>query len=331
MKGSCRLIVVLMCSSMIAGAPFAAVGAGVPFPPSGLMIQATPTQPANDPPPIGPPGNDGLLSGMSPANYRIPSGWSLVAKQDFEGSKPGNETWGSWDGEVNGNRPHSGSKSIEGNYRNDQADAHWALAPGAIGNFTEVYLSFYEYIDTAALFNDEMFLAKFAVSSPTYQEVLADWFWATKNGSLAYNGLEATLYVLPQGSRSARLGPKSAAVPRGSWIQWEMHYRPNTPGSSNGFYRIYRNGVLYTSAENADLNASVDMSNCMVQVGGVYTRLVWMTDYPTCSSCSPAPGDGTDYCTGSKGWVGQSFSSPVCGPSQPSFKRYFDDIIVLKR
>ena len=329
MKGKFKFLVALFCSATTIGMPMSALAAGAPNPPSGLAIGLG--SPPPPPTPIEPPGNEGLLSGMTPGSYSIPSGWSLVVKQDFEGSQPGNENWGSFDGDVTSTRPHSGSRSIEGTYRNDQADAHWSLAPGNIGSFNEVYLSFYEYVDTAAVFNDEFFLAKFSVSGPTYQEVLADWFWAEKSGSLAYNGTEATLYVLPQGSRSARLAGKTATIPKGSWVQWEMHYRPNTGGNSNGFYRIYRNGVLYTSVENANLNASVSMADCLVQVGGVYTRLVWMTDYPNCSSCSSAPGEGTDYCTGYKGWVGQSFSSPVCGPSQASFKRYFDDIIVLKR
>jgi hypothetical protein len=215
------------------------------------------------------------------------------------------------------------------------------LEEGYVGSFSEIYVSWYEYIESQALFNDEIFLAKFAVTSPVYQEVLADWYWAESSRSTfssSFNGAYATLYIIPQGPRDARIAGRKDAVPKGSWVQWEIHYRPNTSGSSNGFYRIYKDGRLYLSAENADVNGDTSMNNTMVMLGGTYTKLVWMENYPTCTVCSTKPGgnseNGTDACTLYKGWNGQSFSNPKCAPIDPplpSFKRYFDDIIIMKK
>jgi hypothetical protein len=280
------------------------------------------------------------LTGMTPSNYSLPTDWSVVRTQNFEGSCPSGEECGVWGATMTTTRPHTGNRSLQGTYAGDQSSAEWILDEGVIGSFTEVYLSFYEYIESQALFNDEIFLAKFAVTSPVYQEVLADWYWAESSGSSfspSFNGPYATLYIIPQGPRDARLAGKKAAVPKGSWVQWEIHYRPNTPGNTDGFFRIYKDGSSYLSVENADTNSNVDMTSMMIMVGGTYTKLVWMEDYPTCTVCSTKPGgdseNGTDACTLYKGWNGQLFSNPVCSPtdpSLPSFKRYFDDIIVMK-
>ena len=265
---------------------------------------------------------------MTPGNYKLPAGWSMVRATDFEGTKPVGETWAIWQGSVQTDRSHTGAKSIGGQYSADQNDVSWRLSSNQIGTFTEVYLSFYEYIESQALFNDEFFLARFAVSDP-FQEVLADWYWAP-----GFNKPNATLYVVPQGVRTWRGGAKSATVPKGAWHQWEIHYRPNTSGASNGFYRVYLDGTLFTSVENANLNGTRSMANMSIHVGGTYTKLVWMTDHPTCSKCSSKPGEGTDYCTASMKWSGQPFSNPKCAmidPPFPSFKRHFDDIIVMKK
>ena len=282
---------------------------------------------AQDPPvPITPPGNDGLLSGMTPGNYKIPSGWSLVRAQDFEGACPAGEWCGRWSGSVTTTKPHTGSRSVEGTYSNDQNDTGWSLEEGYIGSLKEVYISFYEFIDSTARFNDEFYLAHFAVNSPSLQEVVLDWFWAP-----SFNSTTATLYSVSQGVQYNRVLGKTDTVPTGTWVQWEIHYRPNTSGNSDGFMRVYKNGSLYTSAENVNINGTYSMNNMFVQAGGLYTLLSWSKNYPTCTTAGSSIGDGTDYCMGSQGWWGQSFSSPQLHPPLSNFKRYIDDIILLKR
>jgi len=277
-----------------------------------------------------------LLTGQTPGSYSLPSGWSLVRATDFEGTKPAGEAWELWDASIQTDRTHMGTKSLGGTYSRGQADVAWRLWGSSVGSYSEIYLSFYEYIESQALFNDELFLARFGIDTP-FQEVLVDWYWAYNPPETnSFNGTNAALYAVPQGVQSERYQITGGAVPKGSWVQWEIHYRPNTPGSNNGFIRVYKNGSMVGSAENVNLNGTVDMNSADVQVGGVYTKAVWMMDYPTCSvpsGCSTNPGNGMDMCTNEHGWAGQSFSSPVCNPIDPplaSFKRYYDDIIVMK-
>lgn len=339
MKSRKKVLIALLCSILIAGTPLGSMAADkTPSPPSilGITSGTVPSDPVPPdpvpPPPVTPPGEDGLLSGMTPGSYTIPSGWSLVRTQDFEGTKPSGESWGMSDGDVNSVSPHTGSKSIEGSYGWDQATVGWHLSEGHTGSFSEIYLSFYEYIQSTALFNDEFYLAKFDKNSPVFQEVVFDWFWAP-----GFNQPVATLYAVSQGNQYGRFASKTDTVPKGQWVQWEIHYRPNTSGNSDGFIVIYKDGSLYSSAENKDINGTADMSDMSVQAGGTYTKLVWMTDSPTCSipsGCSTYPGTGTDYCTVAQGWSNQTFSNPKCNPIDPplaSFKRYFDDIILMKK
>ena len=301
-----------------------------PSPPPMLIFGSGPIPPPAPPPaPSTPPGNDGLLSGMTPSQDSLPSGWSRVRKQDFEGNCPSDEWCGRWDGSATTTKPHLGSKSVEGTYNHDQADVGWNMSGSSVGSFSEIYLSYYEFTESQALYNTEYWIAQFKVDNP-FQEVIPVWLWPKNaNNQPTLNGVKSTFYFSVQGSYTNRYGGKTDYPPAGVWVQWEVWYRPNSGGSSNGFIRVYKNGVLYISAENKNLNGNVSMNNAYVQVGGVYTKQIWMTDNPTCTQCSSASGIGTDYCTGN--WPNQSFSQPVCGPSLPSFKRYFDDIIVMKK
>lgn len=346
MKCNIKIFLAFLCSILIAGTPFGSMAADkIPAPPSILGITSETVSPTPAPTPVPPPpapvipaGNDGLLSGMTPGSYKIPSGWSLVRTQDFEGSQPADELWSvSWGAAATTERPHSGSKSLMRNYTAGQNTLYWALDVGHLGGFTEVYLSFYEYTESQTLFNDEYWVGRFGAAGSTFQEIIIDWLWAKNaSGNPSYNGPRATLYAIPQGQRSRLIAAHSDYVPKGSWVQWEVHYRPNTPADPNsdagdGFIRIYKNGSLYTSAENVNLNGKIDMTNMSVQAGGLYNRDTWYRDYPTCSVQAPAPGTGTDYCTNPRGWDSLPFSSTIPGPALPSFKRYLDDIIVMKK
>ena len=286
------------------------------------------------------------LTGMTPGNYSLPSDWSLVRTQGFEGSCPGDEWCGRWNGSVTATRPHSGNKSIEGTYSHDQSDVGWNINEGVVGSFTELYVSFYEYLDSIARFNDEFFLLFIRKPEP-YQEIVMDWYWSPE-----FNSTKASLFEVSQGERytwGSNTG--DVTVPTGAWHQWEIHVRQNThtgttfdeytgsyvPGTADGFIRVYLDGNLYSSGNNVNLTGNVDMVNSLVQVGGVYTKGIWMTDYPACSVCSTYAERqsfiGVDMCAVERGWVGQPFSHPHCYPEDPvlpSFKRYFDDIIVMK-
>ena len=341
MKSRKKVVFVLLCFWLIAGIPYGSMAADKsPSPPLikgitlGQDIVPDPV-PDPDPVPVTPPGNDGLLSGMTPGDYAIPSGWTLVSKQDFEGSMPSSEDWGGSKTSVKTDIKHSGSKSFGGTYASGQASVYWELSGDSVGSWTELYFSFYEYIENQARFNDEFFLARImkrgSDGDSQDQHWFIDWFWAP-----TYNNTNATLYILGESGSGKgneyRLNGKSGPVGGGGqWVQWEIHYRQNASGQSDGFTRIYRDGNLYTSAENANLNGKVSMSNAPIQIGGLYTLLVWMTDYPACTSCGSEIGDGTDACTAANDWWYRSFSDPVCNKPLASFNRYFDDIIIMKK
>jgi len=339
MKRRSNVLIALLCSTLVAGIPFGSMAADkIPTPPSIKGITSGTGSPAPSVPAT-PPGNDGLLSGMNPGNYALPSGWSLVRTQDFEGTQPASESWDGNEG-ASTTRSHSGSKSLEGDYPWDSADVKWQLKEGNTGSFSEIYLSFYEYTESKARFNDEYCVARFLAPGAIVQDIVVDWMWAgPEQPGPNFNEQISTLFIVPQGSRTKRLAGQMATVPVGQWVQWEIHYRPSTIGLENndGFFRVYKNGSLFVSAENVNINGEASMANTMVQAGGFYTKIVWMTDYPTCSipsGCSPRPGVGNDLCVAKMGWWGQSFSSPKCAPKDPplpSFKRFIDDVIVMKK
>jgi hypothetical protein len=268
---------------------------------------------------------------MTPSGYKIPSGWSLVRKQDFEGTKPTGENWGSWNGSVTTTRPHSGSKSIEGTYANDQADVHWSVSQENVGPYTEIYLSFYDYVDSTARFNDEYWIADF-FQAAVNKNVIAAWLWAGDSSGMGYNGTYAELSAAnEQGppDYSTRMGWKQ--IPSGRWVQWEVHFRPASASRvSDGFIRIYKDGVLFGQSSNKSFCSDLKTGSS-VQAGGIYTLLSWATNYPTCTIAGSKIGSGTDACMSSMKWWGQSFSSPHLHPPLSPFKRYIDDVIVLKK
>lgn len=276
--------------------------------------------------------HSGLLTGQTPGNYSLPSGWELLATEDFEGSENPNYYW--YGGSTFTSPKHDGTYSYGGTYSNDQDSVSWGINGDVIGDFTELYVSFYEYVDSNALMNDEfnLFSATKHVGNTVAQRWYVDWFWA-----YPYNSPNATLYTFGESNNQEGrtwLGASQGGSPSdGTWNQWEIHWRANTPGQSDGFARVYKNGDLYISDENIDTRGTQSMAGATIQVGGIYTRIIWMTDYPTCSlpsGCSSYIGDGSDYCWSQIPWQGYSFSNHPCWPSIPNFNRYYDDIIVMK-
>lgn len=282
----------------------------------------------------------GLLTGQTPSNHTIPDGWSLIKAQDFETpcTDP-NEYCELWATEYKTDKAHGGTTSIGGTYTAGQDSVGWKLLDST-GSWTELYISYYEWVDADAKFNDEYWMAQIYVAEPEFQELILDWYWP---GS--FNNTSANLYAVPQGNHENNMPIKWGDPAAGAWVQWEIHYRQNTPGNSDGFIRVYRDGALYGNEYlNQNINGTVSMNNASIQVGGIYTKGVWMNNYPSCTvpdGCCSVPGDVgcTDYCSesmtlpGDGTWSHQSFASPVCDPIDPafsSFGRWIDDIIIMK-
>jgi PKD repeat protein len=282
-----------------------------------------------------PPQQLSLLTGKTPATLGTPPvGWTVVTTQDFEGgSAPSNQSFGH---PATANNPHSGAKSMEGAYSGDGGDVRWKLNEGNTGTFSEVYVSFYDFMETQGRFNDELFFFHFQSSFANYhfQELTFDIFGGGNSASNSgFNSPSAGSVLvsgsdLPEGICQALYGADISGV-WGVWTQWEMELKPNTPGQSDGVARVYKNGALFYERINANLNAGVSMNNMSVETGGTYTKLTWVKSD---GSCGDYIGDGND--NGPRVSNFNSCSCPnQCPPSGivPTYKRYMDDIIVMKK
>jgi hypothetical protein len=186
-----------------------------PSAPSNIRIGSGEVPPPVTPPPT-PPGNNGLLSGMTPGNYTVPSGWSVVVSQDFEGQLSSSE---GTNGSISSANKHAGSKSLVGTYTGDASDLSWWLRTNKIGVFSEVYVSWYDYNESQARVNDEYWLLQFMKRGPSdelYQEVIVTWMWA------GFNETSSPLFIVPQTEidsigQTARYGGGGHTVDAGVW------------------------------------------------------------------------------------------------------------------
>jgi hypothetical protein len=282
---------------------------------------------------------------MVPGSHEIPTGWTFVLAQDFEGTCPDDEWCGRYNGSVTATEPHTGNYSVEGRYDHDQADAGWSCDSGLTGAFTDLYLSFYELTSADASFNDSYLLMTFNknVEAQLGQTLTVDWSWAhDASDEPVFNGPKATQYLVLTGRSeiggvTERMGGVTDFVPTGGWVQWEAWLHPNTndgtAGNDDGFLRVYRDGALFMEVADRNLVGTVDVSDAAVTAGGYYAKAVWMLDYPTCTVCADHPSqyESTDECTAAMDWWGQSFTDPHCGPSLLPFDRFIDDVLIMKR
>jgi len=280
-----------------------------------------------------------LLSGMTPAHFTVPAGWTLVRTQDFEsGSLGSGEVTCGAATSITTTNPHTGSRSLQGTYAGDGQRICWALQSGVV-NSAEVYISFYVFWESQGRYNDEFELARFLKNDSggnLLQEVVVDQI-SIGNASNTGNMTNTNLVVIPQGILSA--GGFTHAYWEnatnlnnsfGVWIQYEIHFKANTPGSSDGVMEIFKNGALNQQIVNANFNGTLSMTDMLVFIQDVYTKLTWLR---ADNSCGAFMGDGAD-----RGPRVFDFTQPCnctaqCPPSGsvPIFKTYIDDIIVLKK
>jgi len=325
-----------------------------PSPPTGLKVstETTPT-PTPIPTPVptpDPSGNKGLLTGKTPSNYSIPSGWSLVKANDFENGcgTNGNCTQGQsyvGTGPGTGGASHSGTHAVRGTYTRDGDQVAYITYPG---NFTEVYLSWYDYVDSTALFADEYYIADFMKRNPDdtlKQELIIDYIWCGINNP-NNTSCKVDIQAGGEGAGYSLIGTYDTnktvrVLPVGQWVQFEVHYRPNTPGNRDGFMRVYMtppggSTQMWMDINNFNMNGKVDMNNLYAYIGGTYTQLVWSKRDPDVvgsGACNfPTEcGSVSDACRNFMGYSDLTFANPRCGPTHPSFNRYIDDVIVMTK
>ena len=263
-----------------------------------------------------------LLNGATASSYTVPSGWTSVWAQGCEGSI---NTAKEFVTACTSTHPHSGAKSIEGTISYSAASVRWKGFGSALGVGREVYLSWWDYLESQGRMNTEMYVAHFIKQNMpqgplgyNFEEVVIDWF---NDPTGLFNSTIGQIMAVSQGGyvSKANYGP-APALPWGLWTQWEVHFRSNTPGASDGFVRIYKNGILFYALSNTNWNGTGDMSGMDVQVGGTYTKAIWRK---AGGACGAFQGDGTEtaHCT--------DFNNCECPPNPPIFKRFLDDIIVM--
>ena len=326
-----------------------------PSPPKILNISPGSTTPAPIVPPI--TSANAFLSGMDPSNYKIPPGWTLVTTQDFEGGGLGSGQDMSKGNVITTAKPHTGSKSLEGTYFGDDSSVSWILSAGYLTDAKEVYLSFWDHNASGGKTNDEMYIARFyrmsEDGSTFYQEIIIDTFGRRTDVNGGFNSETPTLVIEPQGKLS--MGGQTytyweVATPVhidfGSWTQWEVHYKPNTyptegaaysTANRDGFIRIYKNSVLVEDLKNANITGTINMSNMRVQAGGTYTKLTWVKvnfekPYTLPGDCG-SMGNLSDHGPRVTNFANVCPCPNQCPPNGfvPIFKRYIDDVIIMKR
>ncbi len=281
----------------------------------------------------GAPSTNSLLAGMTPSNFTVPAGWTLVKTQDFEsGTLPPGQDMSAPGGGITTTRPHTGTRSLEGLIDSDDRTVAWFLNPGGVNPFSEVYVSWYEWIEPQGRFSTEMFLIGFGTlqaDGSLEQAAGIDIIQSTACGynSLGCNLLQTSDTNFPTTGGQANYfwnGP-ILNFNLGVWRQYEVHYIPNTRcgavGCDNGTMRLFVNGSLYWEVVNRNMNGIFSMQNMLIHAGGVYTAQASLFADGTCAP----PGVGTT------GRSCNPFSACAPCPIPPNLRRFIDDIIVLKK
>lgn len=262
-----------------------------------------------------------LLTGATASSYTVPSGWQVLDVQGFEsGSIDTTKEFIS--GSLTTARTHTGTYSVRGTISRDASSARWGLLNIAS---SEQYWSWWEYLDSQGRMNDEMFEWYIRHVSPIFQETIFDWF---QNSTGTFNSINGGPLLEPQGAYYGNIYFPQTDIDWGLWTQWEVHYKANTPGLSDGVFQVWKNGAIWIDKTNKNLNGSVDMSNSQAQIGGSYGKMIWRHSDGTCGAfigdgdtIGHPPVAGGERCT--------DFNNCACPPNPPIFSRFFDDVIVL--
>ncbi len=272
-----------------------------------------------------------------------PTGWKVLVTQDFESGSVPSAQWIS--GAISTTSPHSGSKGLMKTVDGNGSTCAWNTALPA--GTKEVYISYWEFLDSIGRMNTEMFVGRFWINNP-FQEIIMDRF---NNFFGQLNSIDGRFVVEPQGVYYHNYSqPSDAYIGFDSkWHQFEIRYRPNTTtcsaGCNDGIFQMWKDGVTMFDLQNVNLNGSVKMSDSgmNVEAGGDYSLNVWFKSIngtPVTSCPSQPPAANSADCANSMGEANSiecnlpvKFNFNGCrsgGPFPiPVFNRYIDDIIVL--
>jgi hypothetical protein len=308
----------------------------------------------------------GLLTGMTASSYTTPSGWTLVEAVGFEDGTRGPGASSS-NMAIECGFAHSGNCAFRGAYDTGDKTVSWSSQ--ALGNSRDTYVSFWEYDEPQGRMNADFDIG--GVQAFGYTDAMIRFQPGCGGNALsnalgipyAWNAVleRPTLYAEGNGSNpnfatwgwgNECLAPNvlsDGSQGWGNWTQWEIRVKENDPTNpsspANGEVELYQNGKLvnYISQYQgqcssnpvpcSNLAGNLDIASLyhVAVVGGVYTKYVEYQDsgLTVCEIYPNLP---------SYGRIMGSFSNPDPCPVQappsgyvPTFNRYFDDIIVLKR
>lgn len=275
-----------------------------------------------------------LLTGKTPSNYSLPSGWSLVRTQDFEtGINADEYNFGA----ITTTNPHSGTHSSRALVWKDDCATGWKLNQGTATK-SELYISWYEYLDRNLKMNDEMFLFYLRKNFETTY-IQARWQYLNRTGvwSRLFNLDSADQVLFVEGNAAGMpvpsdfYGGKWMPISQGQWRQWEVYWRPSSGGLQNGETRIYLNGILQQNIVDTAFTGTVDMSGPAIYLGGTtYTKITW---YNHDSTCAQDPTQFDLYYNRPKNFKWPTMCQNQSPPNGyvPKAYRYIDDIIILER
>jgi hypothetical protein len=271
------------------------------------------------PPP--PPSGGALLTGMTPANYTLPSGWTLVTTDNFEGGSlpAGQSLFGGPNAEtIDCSFAHSGSCSLDTAVTDSYGGLGVVINGNSI-NSRETYVSFWQYTSwnsQGGPLSGDWYITDRA-DPVTHDSVDPDWNVPGGGGCADLcNPASITFF---QNNPDTSTGPAPWAIYGGSWnedlnqwVQYEVHLKVNDPGTDNGRMDIYQNGQLMLSIYSGALG--INTSRCPV-FGGQNDcgYFVGNQDFTDANLWIPGDWGVTD------------------GSSFPSFNVYVDDVIVLKK
>ncbi len=244
-----------------------------------------------------------LLAGMTPANFTLPSGWTLLTTQDFENGLGPHEQL-AYNISVSTARAHTGTHSLQEvinatSVLGESPGGWWLYTPGIVTT-GEYYMSWYSFLDPTAQMDAEGFFGLVKVDNGVgqFQELIMD----TENytGGLATTNI--SLWFSPQSKDPTAVecsqfpdapkpqncsyvgGPWNLNL--GTWEQEELWIKQSTctngVPNNDGFVRFYINGQLREQVDKnfpapwngGNINGCVNMGvNPILQVGGVWTYL----------------------------------------------------------
>jgi IPT/TIG domain/Putative Ig domain len=312
-------------------------------------------------------GGQSLLAGCTytgAGGCSMPSGWTLVAQQDFEctGSHavPANPSCATLPStqttSVGGNnepmssfeqtQAHGGSYAFGGQYTGDGGQINWILGQpqssnsgaGLLGSFNTIYISYWEYTDTDAKYGNSDYYLFHMVSPTQCGGVEQDIAYDAQPGGGGGAAPVSTATMLPvangntgvsncQGYYQWTNGAANLPMMAGQWRQVEIYYTPSTTytGNQSDTPNVSCSSPSISGCGNGTLKLYINGQLSQQSLNANLNGNVSMNN-----SDVEVGGVITDFCDVSENTRANPFS--ICPAAAPAaFNRYFDDIIILKQ